>query len=180
MSMRVVVVVVVVLSLAACPAAGPALTDAQVTKYIAAYKNLKAAGPGLAEQARQGAGPQGQAAFDKAIRDAGFASYPEFVAVNAKIAFAFSNGQATSALQKTDADVSDADKQLLKAIADPNVPEATRVELRKSLETIRAGYANNKKFADVAMTVSDTLTNKDDLAVVMRHRAELEAVFRSR
>ena len=160
--------------------AGPPLTDADVTRYIAAYKNLKAAGPGLAEQARKGAGLQGQAGVEAAVKRAGFSSYPDFVKTNARIAWAFSNGQATGAMTSTAHDVSDAERTMQQQIGDPNVPEAAKVQMRQALVQIQAGYAKNKGYADVAMNVSDALTNKADVAVVMRHKAELEAAFQGR
>ncbi len=166
--------------LSGCADKGSKLTDEQVVKYIAAYKNLKAAGPELADQARKGAGLVGKAGVDEAVTKAGFTSYAEFVKVNAKVAWAFSNGQATAFMDDTATKVSDGEKQLQAAIADPNTPEAAKGELRQALTRMRADYAKNKGYADVAMSVSDKLTDKEDVATVMRHKAELEAAFQGR
>lgn len=163
-----------------CHKGAPSLTDADVTRYIAAYKNLRAAGPGLAQQARAGVGLTGQANVEDAVKRAGFKSYAEFVKVNSKIAWAFTNGQATAKLDDTAHDVSEGEKTLMKNIADPNVPEAAKVEMRKALAEIQGTYAKNKKYANVAMGVSNALTNEGDVAVVMRHRPELEAAFQGR
>ena len=43
---------------------------------------------------------------------------------------------------------------------------------------MQADSSKNKGYANVAMNVSDALTNKDDVAVVMKHKAELEAALR--
>lgn len=162
---------------------GPKLTDADVKKYIAAYKNLKAAGPGLAERAKAakpGQNNAGNAAVEKAIKDAGFASYPDFVRVNARVALAFSAGEGTAAMTNTATQVSDGEKQILEALANPNVPEAAKVEMRKNLEEIRKTYARNKAPADAVMGVVNAVVDQDDLKVVNANRAALTAAFQSR
>jgi hypothetical protein len=165
------------------PSLGPKLTDADVKKYIVAYKNLKAAGPGLAEQAKAAKPGQGAASnptVDKAIKDAGFASYPDFVRVNARVALAFSAGQGNMAMSDTAAQMSDGEKQIREALANPNVPEAAKVEMRKSLEEMQKTYASNKAPADAVMGVMNAVVDADDAKVVAANRAALEAAFQGR
>jgi hypothetical protein len=175
--------VVLVLVLAACGkvSLGPKLTDADVKKYIVAYGKLKAAGPGLAEQARAATpGQAGSAAVEKAIKEAGFASYPDFVRVNARIALAFSTGQGAAFMTSTAAQVSDGERQIQAALADPNVPEAAKVEMRKSLVEMQKTYARNKAPADAVMGIASSVVDKGDLAIVMNNKAALEAAFQKR
>ena len=169
---------IVVMAVASCSKIGAGITDADVLHYIAASKNLKVAGPLIAAQAKKGAALSGQPLVEDAVRRAGFKSYAEFVVVNGKIAWAFGNGQAAGAMASTAHDVSEGEKTLQQNIADPNVPEAAKVEMRKALVQMQADYSKNKGYAHVAMNVSDALTNKDDVAVVMKHKAELEAALR--
>ncbi len=165
------------------PSLGPKLTDADVKKYIVAYKNLKAAGPGLAEQAKAAKPGQGAAnnpTVDKAIKDAGFASYPDFVRVNARVALAFSAGQGNMAMSDTAAQMSDGEKQIREALANPNVPEAAKVEMRKNLAEIQKTYARNKAPADAVMGVMNAVVDADDAKVIAANRAALEAAFQGR
>lgn len=167
----------------AAPASGK-LTDETVVKYIAAYKALRAAGPGLAEKYKAGgevpidSARQDYAGIEDAIKKAGFSGYAEFVKANAQIAWAFNTAQGKAFLQEFDGKVSDGEKQIQEALANPEVPEEAKRELREQLKVLQATYAKNRKWADISMKVAGKLTDQESVDVILRHRVELEAAFR--
>ncbi|HEY3447633.1 MAG TPA: hypothetical protein VGK67_14860 [Myxococcales bacterium] len=170
------------------PAAGAnenALTDEQVNRYVEAYRALRKAGPKLAERYKAGeqipidAAKQDFAGIEDAIRQAGFSGgYPEFVRTNARVAWAFNTAQGRAFLEDFAGRVSEGEKEMQAAIDSREVPEEAKKELRAQLRAMKADYAKNKKWADVSMKVAGALTDQASVEVILRHRAELEAVFR--
>jgi hypothetical protein len=185
---RTVALVLCLAVLPACNLMNPkqaTLTDQQVVMYIKAYKNIRKKVPHLAEELRQHEdGVQaGQAGFDvieKAIKEAGFKDYPEFVRVNAAVAFAFSQGQGKAFM----GDMSEAHKKAYAEIdsklKDPNVPAAVKEQLKMARQQIEDNYKKNEGWANVSMEITSKLTDKESIAVVMKHRKELEAAFTAR
>ncbi len=159
------------------------LTDDQVVAYLEAYRALRKAGPKLAERYKAGeqvpleSARQDFAGIEGELRKAGFPGYAEFVRTNAKIAWAFNTAQGRAFLQDFAGRMSEAESELQKAIADPQVPEEAKRELRAQLKTLKAEYAKNKKWAEVSMQVAGRLTDPASVEVILRHRAQLEAVF---
>lgn len=161
------------------------LTDAQVTSYIQAYKNLRKVAPNLAAKMRQTEGlPEvGQSGFlevEKAVQAAGFKDYPEFVRVNAAVAWAFSQGQGKAFMTEMSAAHKQAYAQIDAQLENPALPAATRAELEQARARIEAEYTKNKGWADLTMNLTSNLTNKESVEVVMRRRKELEAAFTGR
>ena len=160
------------------------ITDAQVESYIKAYRNLKGLGPGIAERYKQGeTPPDGQADFAKiesAIKSAGFSGYPDFVRTNARIAWAFNTAEGQAFMNDMAKNVDDGEKQMQAAIDNPDTPEAAKVELRAGKAKLHAEYMKNKGWANVSMKVANKLTSPENVAVMERHRKELEKVFQER
>jgi len=129
------------------------------------------------EQGPLEAARQDFAGIEGELRKAGFPGYAEFVRTNAKIAWAFNTAQGRAFLQDFAGRMSEAESELQKAIADPQVPEEAKRELRAQLKTLKAEYAKNKKWAEVSMQVAGRLTDPASVEVILRHRAQLEAVF---
>lgn len=185
---RALALVVCLAVLPACHLLNPkqaTLTDQQVVMYLKAYQNLRQAAPQLAKDIQKDLeGPKpgmpGFAQFEKAVKDAGFKDYPEFVRVNAAIAWAFSQGQGKAFM----GEMSDAHRkayaELDAKLKDPNVPAPVKAQLKVAREQIEANYAQNKGWADLSMKVTSQLTDKESIAVVMKHRKELEAAFQAR
>lgn len=172
-------------TLAGCPKSEP-VTDQQVVRYIQAYKALKKAGPKAAAMVgKQGqklpdAGQAGYQEIEKAIKSAGFKDYPEFVRVNAAVAWAFSQGQGDAFLKDMDGQQKAAIAQIDAQLKNPNVPPPVKAQLQASRKQIIDEFKKNKGWADVSMNVTSKLTDKASVAVVMKHRKELEAAFTGR
>ncbi len=156
------------------------LTDELVLKYIQGYKNIRALSPEIAgdlKNQKSSATPDQIKKIDAAVKKAGFSGYPEFLKVNAAVALTFSQYQATRFMgemgEMQDAGVKQIDEQL----ADPSVPEESKVELRKNREKLLESFEKNKGWADKVMRVLNFFTDEKSMAVVKRHASELEKAF---
>jgi hypothetical protein len=186
---RALVVAVCLAVLPGCNLINPkqkTLTDEQVVKYIQAYNNIrKSVSNNMAKQIRQDAnggnpGMPGFSQVEGAVKQAGFKDYAEFVRVNSAVAWAFSQGEGKAFMDDMDAEHKKAYAEIEAKLKDPNVPEAVKAQLRQSEADLKANYAKNKPWADVSMNLTSHLTDKESIAVVMRHRKELEAAFSQR
>ncbi len=158
------------------------LTDELVEKYIVAYKNLKKQGPQILNDINKSngdvnAGNAGFSSIEKTMQDAGFKDYPEFVVVNARIAWAFNIVQGTAAVGDFENMKDDGLRQIDSVLALPEVPEETKAELRKQRETITKDWDKNKKWADFTLEKINKLTSSADKEVIKRHRKELLEAF---
>lgn len=183
---RLVAVAICLAMLPACHMINPkqqTLTDAQVVMYIKACQNLRKVAPHMAKEIQKrpeatlNPGTAGFTVVEKAIKDAGFKDYPEFVRTNAAVAWAFSQGQGKAFMAEMSAAHRQAYAEIDQKLNDPQVPAAVKAQLEVAKSQIEAHYKQNKPWADVAMNVTSHLTDKESIAVVMRHRKELEAAF---
>lgn len=162
--------------------AGVELTDELIEKYIKAVKSLHKLGPSipqkLAEKGESEAtGIELYNEIDAVIKEAGFKDYFEFVKVNAKIAWAWNVSQGELGIQKFQMMKDSGLQQMDDAIANPEVPEETKAELRKARQEIIDNWAHNKKYADISMSIVKPLTNEHDLEIIKRHQKELMEAY---
>jgi len=170
---------------------GP-LTDALVLKYIATQKALQENGAQFtSHMAGQNKQKDGHKKFGGIVQSAGFSDYAEFLKVNARVAWAFNMVQGQLGIDAFDKQYEDGMKQFDEGIAqydeqlaNPEVPEDTKKELRKARAQLVAGKAKvtkefqkNKKYAKLATNKLAPLSNKEDTEVVLRHETELRAIF---
>lgn len=172
---------------------GP-ITDELVRKYIKATKLMRRRGVNLHETLASGGkldAKKTQGSMIKAAKAAGFASLAEYVKVNAKISWAWSMAQAKVGMNRqkklqgwAQGQLSAGEKMILDQLKNPDVPESTKAQLRQTLAQLRRNkvklgetYKKNVKWAKVAMRFVSPLTNEADAKVLMRHEAELMAVF---
>jgi len=172
------------------------LTDRKIQSYIKAYKGLKEAAPGMLKNLNENgetadAGKAGFADFEEIIKDAGMEDYPDFVRTNAKIGVIFSLIEAnkgmnrSSNLERSGKEMIDDGVAFIETqLADPNVPEETKVELRKQIEEMKANkqkltdtYAKNTKIANMVLDqvqkIQGMIVNEADIDAVQRHHADL-------
>jgi hypothetical protein len=131
---------------------GKKITDETVANYIKAYVRLKQAGPELAERMRNAQGKeieidQGMAGYneiEKIIKESGFESYQEFVEVNAKIGLAFSQIEGRQFMNEMDQMHSIGFEEIDKQLADPQVPEEAKAELRRARKEGRREYGKEQ------------------------------------
>ncbi len=64
-----------------------------------------------------------------------------------------------------------------RVLTDPNVPEAVKAQLRAQKGNMQASYGANKGWADWVMGLVTKANPTENLAVVQRHRSELQAAF---
>lgn len=156
------------------------LTDDLVVKYIAGYKKVREVSPELAGAIRNEKTPETPAQIkqiDAAVKEAGWSGYPEFMKVNAAVAFAFGQYQATRFMGEM-SEMQDAGlKQIDEQLADPSVPEETKAELRKNREKLAESYSKSKGWADKVMTLFNHFSDQKAIEVVKRHSSELEKAF---
>ena len=160
---------------------GVELTDENIEKYVKAVKALHKLGPNLPEQlAEKGDSATGMEVFNEiegVIKDAGFKDYFEFVKINAKVAWAWNVSQGEVGIQKFQIMKDNGIRRMDESIADPQVPEETKEELRKARQEILANWEHNKKYADLTLNFVRPLTNEHDLEIIKRHQKELMEAY---
>ena len=172
------------------------ITDEQVVNYLKAYKGLREKAPGILQDINGNrdqtkAGKDGYNTVEDIIKESGIESYAEFVRLNAKIGSVFSILQANRGmdqqanLQESSQEMfSDSYRFIEEQINDPEVPEETKVELRKTLEELKKDskelketYESNKVIADWVMEkankLSGLLVNEADIKVIQAHEEEI-------
>lgn len=169
------------------------LDDAKMQKYIKTMGILRKTGINFQKWLEENpeGGKDGFAKIESAIQEGGFEDYATFVKVNAKVAWAWNMAQAEVGMERqknlneasqdmTQQGIDLIDQQL----ADPNLPEEAKAELRKTREqlvqqkqVIKDTWDKNKVYADWAMEVVGPLTNDKEVALVKKYESELMEVF---
>jgi len=165
------------------------LTIQKIEAYIEAYKELRVAGPDFLNQANSGnidKQKEGFNDFESILKKHGL-TYPEFVKLNAKIGAIYSVLNAESFMGNMENMVGDGNnqfddgiKQMQQQIDDPDVPEETKKEFRKSIEEMKAAknqmnseYSKNKYWADLVIDKTKSITNqfisKEDVELVKQY-----------
>ncbi|MBE7439705.1 MAG: hypothetical protein HS115_14710 [Spirochaetales bacterium] len=178
---------VLILLLYACTPAGPEITDDLVVRYIQAYQNVRRIAPELArkmaaykgegEAGVESAGTEGFEELQKAVQSAGFKDMAEFVAANAKIAWAFNYVQAERAIGEFQKMHDNGLEEFDRALADPEVPEETKAALRDGRAKLAAEFARSKSWADLTMRGVRLFSDEKARAVIERHREALEKAY---
>jgi len=172
------------------------ITDEQVENYLKAYKKLREIAPDILKDINENsdqskAGKDGYNSVEEAIKESGIESYAEFVRLNAKIGTVFSMLQANRGmesqenLQNSGQEMfDDSYRYIEEQLNDPEVPEETKVELRKTLEELKQNskelkesYESNKIIADwvldKAQKIQGLLVNEADIEVIQAHEEEI-------
>lgn len=172
-----------ILGVACTKVLGPEITDETVDKYIKANENLRKLGPELLKKAHASeggdltAGMEGYAQVEKAVRDAGFESYREFVVVNAKIGAAFSMLEGRGFMTKMEKMNAIGTEEIDKQLADPNLPPETRAELEQAKKTIRENYEKNKPWAEGVLKGVDMVVDEQTEEVIKRNQDRLRVAL---
>ena len=161
------------------------LNDETVLKYIKVVRELHKLGPSIPEKiaGREGDPEVGEEVFsqiEKIIKDGGFKDYTEFVKVNAKVAWAWNVSQGEKGIQDFQTMKDIGVSKIKEALANPNIPEETKVELRKTLAKTESNWEKNKYYADMTLNFVKPFTNKSDLDVINRHYKDLMEGFTGR
>ena len=161
------------------------LNDETVLKYTKVVKELHKLGPSIPEKiaGREGDPEVGEEVFsqiEKIIKDGGFKDYTEFVKVNAKVAWAWNVSQGEKGIQDIQTMKDIGVSKIKEALANPNIPEETKVELRKTLAETESNWEKNKYYADMTLNFVKPFTNKNDLDVINRHYKDLMEGFTGR
>lgn len=158
------------------------LTDELIEKYIVAYRELRKQGPDILNQVNEANGDvtkqlDGFNNIENTIQAAGFKDYPEFVVVNARIAWAFNVTEGIFAVGDFESMKNNGLFTIDSLLQDPAIPEETKVELRKGREKIVSQWNNDKKWADFTLDKIKKLTSDADMEVIRRHRRQLLEVY---
>lgn len=161
------------------------LNDETVLKYIKVVRELHKLGPSIPEKiaGREGDPEVGEEVFsqiEKIIKDGGFKDYTEFVKVNAKVAWAWNVSQGEKGIQDFQTMKDIGVSKIKEALANPNIPEETKVELRKTLAETESNWKKNKYYADMTLNFVKPFTNKSDLDFINRHYKDLMEGFTGR
>ncbi|MCB1178687.1 MAG: hypothetical protein KDK36_13965, partial [Leptospiraceae bacterium] len=132
------------------------LTDEKVERYIQTVKVLRKYGTNLPQKFAEN---EGDASLPikiyeeivEVIESNGFKDFPDFLRINAKIAWAWNISQGDLALENFQGLTDSSIEQLDKAINDPEIPEEIKEELRESKKEILENWKKNKKYAKMTM-----------------------------
>ncbi len=169
------------------------LDDAKMEKYIKTMRILRQQGIQFQQWLAENpdGGKEGFNKIEAAIQEGGFEDYATFVKVNAKVAWAWNMAQAQVGMEKQK-DLNQASQDMTQQgidlidqqLADPNIPEETKAELRKTREQLASQkeeiaetWDKNKVYADWAMKVVGPLTNDKEVALVKKYEPQLMEVF---
>ena len=169
------------------------LDDEKMQKYIKTMRILRKTGINFEKWLAENpdGAREGFSRIESAIQEGGFEDYATFVKVNAKVAWAWNMAQAEVGmtrqknLNEASQDMTQQGIDLLdEQLADPNIPEETKAELRKTRQQlvdkkkeIKDTWDENKVYADWAMEVVGPLTNDNEVALVKKYEPELMEVF---
>lgn len=156
------------------------LTETLVTNYIATYKELRANIPkGLESINEQGMNisTDGFNVINDIIKKNGFKDYFEFVRVNAKIAWAFNLASGEIGMNSFQNLKNEGIQSIDEQLNDPNVPNEVKEELKKTKAKIQEDWENNKKWADVSLSLVRKLTNENDIKIIKKYYKELQEAY---
>lgn len=146
------------------------LNDEVIQKYCATYRQLREAGPAFLQMSEGGAeGKDGFNKFEGVVKGGGFKDYADFVATNARIAWAWNMSQGQVGLAAFDEQYKQGVATMLYYINSPETPQVTKDSLKAGLQRIQETYAHNRKWADYVMNKLEPLTSKEDVELVKRH-----------
>lgn len=172
---------------------GDPLTQQKLDAYIASYNSLREQLPEMLKQANAG-NKQAGGEFDGILKKNGLSSQ-EFAMINAKVGAIFStlnSDMFMDEMQKMKDDgmvqMDDGMKQLQDQLDNPDVPEASKAEIRKSLEELKAAkgqindeFKKNKKFADKVLTKTKSVTNQfispEDVELIRKNFDKIQNAF---
>ncbi|MBL8021879.1 MAG: hypothetical protein JNM27_19550 [Leptospirales bacterium] len=164
---------------------GPKITDEVVANYIKAYTRLKEKGPEFVQRYAQGTGApsdmgpgiEGYTEIEKIIKESGFKSYKEFVEVNAKIGLAYSQIEGRQFMNEMDKMHSIGNEEIDKQLADPQVPEEVKAQLRETRQKMNDNLDKNKPWAEGVMKGAEILGDKETMEVVRRNAPALRNAY---
>ena len=172
------------------------LTDALVKSFIKAQTELFKKGgelAGYAKKAESGNIDSGKAGYDnflKIIQKAGFKDLKEYLETAAKVGLVFSVVQSDIYVDKMNQLFEDQksligeNSEFRKMLNDPDIPEETKKEIRKSLKEAEnqiAGakkeFDQNKEWADLVLNWAKKGVDEESAKIVLKHKDELEKMF---
>ncbi len=176
------------------------LTDENVMNYLSGYKKLREKAPEILQNLNENkndveSGMQRFNTFEEIIKESGLENYADFVRLNAKIGTIFSVIQANKGMNRFEKLNTDSKtmfdkniKFLEEQLADPDVPEETKKEIRETIQKLKNGkteltknWEKNEKWANLVLKNVQKLTklivSKEDIEVVLRHENEIMEAY---
>lgn len=187
----------IILSCSGVAGENVSLTEAKLEAYLKAYKELKEKGPDFLSQVNTGelnSQKQGYEEFEDVLQKNGL-TFTEFVKLNAKIGAIYSIAQAEDFMKKMEGlqewgqqSIDEGVAEIQKALDDPDVPEDTKEELRKTMEELKAqketmtgSYQHNEKWAKLVLEKVNKITNQkaseQEIELVKKYLDEITEVY---
>jgi hypothetical protein len=186
LSIACIAITIIILSYCGFGGKKEQLTAQKTESYFEAYKELRTTAPEFIKLANGGKLDrqiEGIKDFEVILQKHDL-SYPEFVKLNAKIGAIYSilnaesfMGNMTNMADSGNTQFDNGIHQMQEQIDNPDVPEETKKELRKSIEEMKAkkhevnnNYEKNKYWADLVLDKTKSITNqfisKEDVELV--------------
>lgn len=161
---------------------GVEVTDENVVKYVAAVKALREIGPDIPKKLAEReekikAGMEIYSQIEETVKKAGFKDAPEFMKLNAKIAWAWNVSQGETGMHKMETMKDEGLAKMDAAINNPATPESAKEELKKAREVINQNWEKNRKYAEMTLKFIRPFTNEKDLEVIKKHQKELMEAY---
>lgn len=159
------------------------LDDAQIERYLRAYRNVRALVPDLGPpsadmQALRDLGAINLSSIDDAVQKAGLSGHQEFLLLSAKVGTALGVIEAKDLGQDMGKKVDAGRAELEKALRSPNLPADAKAKLLAQLEATQGHVEDGKIWANKLLAFVDSFSSDSSQATVRRHREALRAAFR--
>jgi len=179
------------------PGENVALDSQKMEAYINSYREIRQNAPDYLSKVNTGdinEQKQGFSDIEKVLESNGL-TYMEFVKINAKVGAIFSIIQAENFMSKMEDleswgenSIDEGVKLMQESIDDPDVPEETKEELRKSIKELEASkkelkveYSKNEKWANLVLDKTKKITNlkveEKDVEIVEQYIDEITEVY---
>lgn len=167
------------------------LPEPQLQNYLDAYKQLKTDAPTVLKKINRretdfSNSDEEYNRFENIIKTAGIKDYTEFVQVNNRVGIIFSILQVLQKREQSEnnqAQMDDMASFIQEQIDDPDVPEATKNELRQKLEEVQKGkeafntFYDSPIWAKTAVKMAKRLANmtisEEEAHLIVKHETDI-------
>ncbi len=165
------------------------VTEQTLKNYITAIGRLREAGVRLASgEMPVREGMKGYEIFKKTVTDSGFKSVSDFLAVNTRIAAAMTIVESEIYAGEAKRSAGEMSEEYWKKFLDnPDIPDSAKDQVRKGIEEARKlaekgreEIGRHKNITDPMVSIARRIVDMETVALVRKHREELEAAYSGR
>ncbi len=165
------------------------VSERMLKSYITAITRLREAGVRLASgEMPVREGMKGYEIFRKTVTDSGFRSVSEFLAVNTRIVAAMTIVESELLAGKAKKSAGEMSEEYWKKFLDnPDIPDSAKDQVRRGIDEARGlakkgreEIGRRRDITDPMVEVARRIVDVETIALVRKHREELEAAYSGR